>query len=70
MQAFLIINAFQKLADAGARFVKIAVFVSVNLLVFQRFHKGFTGRIGRVRQLQRMPTVPKVLLKSPIPIIR
>ena len=37
---------------------------------FERFMPTLDLAVGRVRQLQRMPTVAKVLLKSPIPTIR
>ena len=39
VQPFLIIDAFQEFADAGVGVVEVAVFVAVNLLLFQRFHE-------------------------------
>ena len=35
MQSFLIVGVLQKFADTGARLREIAVFVAVDLLVFQ-----------------------------------
>jgi hypothetical protein len=46
--------------------LKIVVFVTVNLLIFQRLHERLAGGVGRVRQLQHMATVPTVPLKSSI----
>ena len=45
MQAFLVVNAFQKMPDGCARIVQIAVFLAVHLLVFQRFHERFAEGI-------------------------
>lgn len=69
VKSFLIIDTVQKFAEAGLGLVEIAVFVAIDLLVFQRLHKRLAGRVGQVSQLQRMPTVPTVLLKSSIHII-
>src|SRR5215472_1206383 len=44
-RCLLVINALQKLADASASFLEIAVFVAVDLLVLQRFHEGLAGRV-------------------------
>src|SRR5438132_12965231 len=41
VQSFLIIDAFEKLADTGASLLEVSVFVAVDLLIFQRLHKGF-----------------------------
>src|SRR5216684_2201949 len=45
MKSLLIIDTLQEFADTGASVMEIAVFVAVDLLVFQRFHEGFAGRI-------------------------
>src|ERR1700686_3188623 len=39
VKPFLIIDALQKFTNAGAGVVKIAVFVAVDFLLFQRFHE-------------------------------
>jgi hypothetical protein len=70
MKSFLIIDTLQELADAGAGVMEVAVFVAIDLFVFQRLHEGFTGRVGQGSQLQLMATLPTVVLKSPIHIIR
>ena len=70
MKSFLIIDALQELADTGAGFVEVAVFVAIHLFIFQCFHGGFTGRVGQGSQLQLMATLPTVVLKSSIHIIR
>src|SRR5262245_66509350 len=45
VKAFLIVDALEKLADAGANFRKVAIFVAIHLLVFQRLHERFAGRV-------------------------
>src|SRR5262249_44140245 len=65
-----VIHALQELADIRASLVEITIFVAVDLLILQRFQEGLTGGVGLGCQLQRIATVPTVLLKSSIPIIR
>ena len=57
MKPFLIIDTLQKLAYTGAGVLKIAVFVAVNLLVFQGF-----------RLFRRCPCVD--LSVADIPVVR
>jgi hypothetical protein len=57
MKSLLIIDTLQEFADTGASVMEIAVFVAVDLLIFQRFHEGFAGRIGEGGQLRRMATL-------------
>jgi hypothetical protein len=39
VKPFLIIDTLQEFANAGERLVEIAIFVAVNLLLFQGFHE-------------------------------
>jgi len=41
----LIADPLQKVLDAGAGFVKIAIFVGIELFVFQGFQERFAGHI-------------------------
>ena len=43
MKSFPVVDFFEKIADLGPRFGQIPVFVAVNLLTLQGFHKGFAG---------------------------
>jgi hypothetical protein len=70
VQPFPIIDTLQELANAGAGFVEIAVFVAINLLLFQSFHEGLASRIGEGRQLHRMATMPIRFLKLSTHTIR
>jgi len=70
MKSFLIIDALQELTDAGAGVVEVAVFVAIDLFVLERFHEGFASGVGLGSQLQLMATLPTVVLKSSIHIIR
>src|SRR5450432_185819 len=45
VQAFLVVDLFEKLGDRGESLSQIAIFVAQNLLVLQRFHEGFTSRV-------------------------
>ena len=70
MQSFPIIDKLQEFANAGVSIVEVAIFVPINLLVFQRLHERFAGGVGQGSQLQLMATLPTVVLKSSIHIIR
>jgi hypothetical protein len=70
VKPFLIIDTLQEFANAGERLVEIAIFVAVNLLLFQGFHERFASRVGEGRQLHRMTTMPIPLLKSSTHTIR
>jgi hypothetical protein len=45
MQSLLVIDDLQKLTNAGQRVIEVAIFVSVNLVLFERFHERLTGGI-------------------------
>jgi hypothetical protein len=66
----LIIDTLQEFTNAAVGILEIAVFVAVNLLLFQGFHERLARRVGQGSQLQLMATLPTVVLKSPIHIIR
>ena len=43
---FRIIDSFQEFSDPGVGFLEMAVFVAVNLLLFESLHEGFAGCLG------------------------
>jgi len=70
MQPQAVVVGADELFQMLGELLEIRVLAAIDFLLLQGLHEAFTKRIGRARQLQRMPTVPKVLLKSPIPTIR
>src|SRR5215831_17194178 len=45
VQAFLVIDLFQKQADGSASFVKVPVFSAINFLVLQSLHERLAGGV-------------------------
>jgi hypothetical protein len=70
MQALFVIDLFQELADGHASLGQVSVFVAQHLFVLERFHERLAGRVGQGSQLHLMATLPTVVLKSSIHIIR
>jgi len=70
VQPLPVVVGIEELLQMRGKLAEIAVPVTVDFLLLQGLHETLARRIGRSRRLQRMPTVPKVLLKSPIPTIR
>ena len=56
VKPLFVIDLFEKLSDTGSGFTQVAVLVAMDLLVLQRFHKGFASRVGLSRQLRPMRT--------------
>ena len=56
MEPLLVVNSIYKLADGGERLRHAAVFLPVDLLVFQRLHERLAGGIRLSRQLRLMQT--------------
>ena len=70
MQPDTIVVLLDERLDIGAQVIEIAILVGVDFLSLQRFHKALATRIGQGSQLQLMATLPTVVLKSRIHIIR
>jgi len=64
VKPLLIINSFDKFVDGCVSLSQISIFGSVNLLIFERLEETFGLGVGMRCQLQRIPTVPTVFLKS------
>src|SRR6185295_7496280 len=45
MQALLVVNLFEELADGSASVGQVAIFVAQHFFVLQRFHEGLAGRV-------------------------
>src|SRR6185437_2111215 len=45
VEAFLVVDLFEELADRSARLGQVAVFVAQDLLVLERLHERFAGRV-------------------------
>ncbi len=45
MQSMPIVDALQEIPDAGASFLEIAIFIAVNLFVFQGLHEGLASGV-------------------------
>lgn len=45
MEPLLVVNDIQELGDASPCFIKVPVFVAIDLVIFERFHEGVTSRV-------------------------